>query len=256
MWAGGTRRRTAGSWRTGPRWATSGERGPGTGRGAQRLLPWELLWLLHRGRMLAVGWGPAPVGPHRWGDTSCWDGGPPQWGHSSVGPPRWGGCRPLGRGPAPRVVQPLVWSSPGGTMPAVGRGPAPVGPRVRFPFKDPVGAAAAGGGGGGGLRAGPVRPAGPPRPLSRRHGDPAGRRRLSHAKRPTKATGPGRAGGPLPGRGVVGVRPRRGAPIPAPAGRPVPWPVPQSHLGAGCPGSSPVPPAPPAQPSLAPWQDA
>lgn len=162
MWAGGTRRRTAGSWRTGPRWATSGERGPGMGRGAQRLLPWELLWLLHRGRMLAVGWGPAPVGPHRWGDTSCWDGGPPQWGHSSVGPPRWGGCRPLGRGPAPRVVQPLVWSSPGGTMPAVGRGPAPVGPRVRFPFKDPVGAAAAGGGGGGGVCGpGPSAPPGP-----------------------------------------------------------------------------------------------
>lgn len=222
------------------------------GRGAQRLLPWELLWLLHRGRMLAVGWGPAPVGPHRWGDTSCWDGGPPQWGHSSVGPPRWGGCRPLGRGPAPRVVQPLVWSSPGGTMPAVGRGPAPVGPRVRFPFKDPVGAAAAGGGGGGGsagrarpprrapaaIVPSPWRPRRPPAPFT--------------CKAPDKGDGAGPGRGPPPGEGGGGCPATAGRPHPSPrgtpcslAGTPIPPRGGMPRLQPGAPGSpSPAQPSP------------
>lgn len=55
MSAGGTRRPTAGSWHTGPRWATSGKQRGHGGR-------WGGGYTDH-----GVGWGPVPVGPHQWG---------------------------------------------------------------------------------------------------------------------------------------------------------------------------------------------
>lgn len=134
-WAGGTRRPTAGTWPTGPRWATSGERGPGWG-------PWST------GRMVAVGWGYSPGGTTPGGDAVA------------------GMQVPLSGDGAtsPGVVQRMLaggGSSAGGTTPERGCRPwggvqRRVRPRERFPFKDPIGAAVVVGGGSAG-RARPPR---------------------------------------------------------------------------------------------------